>query len=288
MIKVISPGFYTSIQDLGRIGFRNQGVPTSGCMDSVSANLANILVNNTNECALLEITMLGPKLQFLQSYAIAIVGAYMQPKLNGKVVTNNCLIQVNTNDVLSFGKLKKGVRAYLAIGGGIDSSKILNSRSQFYPITKNAKIEKNDLLTVQVNRNPINQLMNASVANKVDFYDKNKIQVSKGPDFEIFEKEDFAQLFNKKFSVSNNNDRMGYQLNELLFRHRESLITSPVIPGTVQFLPNGKLVVLMKDGQTTGGYPRILQLTELSIAILAQKKVGDEFSFELTPTINLT
>lgn len=288
MIKVVSTGFYTSIQDSGRIGFRNQGVPASGYMDCVSANLANLLVNNVTDCALLEITMSGPKLEFLEEHHIAITGADMQPNINGVLIPNNCLVEVQKNDILSFGNLQKGLRAYLAVGGGIDSSIKLNSRSQFYPITNKATIVKGDCLNIRNKPNRTNLSMNASVTDKSAFYDSDQIQVTKGPDFELFQEAEISQLFTNAFSVSNNNNRMGYQLNELLLNHNKSIITSQVMPGTVQLLPSGKLIILMKDGQTTGGYPRILQLTELAISILAQKKVGDKFYFELTPTINLT
>jgi len=74
---------------------------------------------------------------------------------------------------------------------------------------------------------------------------------------------------------------MGYRLKEELIKHSISIITSPVLPGTVQVMPSGKLIILMKDAQTTGGYPRVFQLTEKSIAILAQKKAGDKINFRL-------
>jgi allophanate hydrolase subunit 2 len=82
-------------------------------------------------------------------------------------------------------------------------------------------------------------------------------------------------------SISNKINRMGYRLEEVKVSHNKSIITSPVIPGTVQLTPSGQLIILMKDAPTTGGYPRVFQLTEKSIAIIAQKKTGDTFSFKL-------
>ena len=117
---------------------------------------------------------------------------------------------------------------------------------------------------------------------KVDsLLDENVLHVGKGPEFELLSDKQLESLFAKEFTVANENNRMAYQLIEIIDGHSISMLTSATLPGTVQFTPSGKLIVLMKDGQTTGGYPRILQLTDNAISILAQKKTGDKFSFKL-------
>ena len=144
MIQVISSGLHTSIQDLGRFGYRNQGVPNSGVMDLISANFANSLLDNELDNAVLEITIIGPKLLFTIDATIAITGADISPKINNTRILNYKVVKVKKGDVLSFGKLLKGTRSYLAIKGGIQSEFKLKSRSQFNNITKNYKLNKND------------------------------------------------------------------------------------------------------------------------------------------------
>ena len=127
MVKVIKPGFYTTIQDLGRFGYQDYGVPVSGSMDQYSAQFANALLNNEKSDAVLEMTMTGPKLQFNSQTSICISGANMSPELNGSDIKLNTLIPIKPNDILSFGKLKEGFRSYLAVSGGFQSESNLKS-----------------------------------------------------------------------------------------------------------------------------------------------------------------
>lgn len=285
MIEVINSGVYTTIQDLGRVGYRKFGVPLSGAMDAISANLANGLLNNDLNAAVLEITLIGPKLQFNATTSIVITGAEMSPKLNGIEIANYKIYQVNLGDVLSFGELIRGTRCYLAILGGFITEKVLGSKSYYKNITEFSKVEKNQELFFQSN-NELILNKNGVVNNKIKFYDSKVIEVFKGPEFDCFTTKEQEHILMKQFSVSNHINRMGYRLNEISVPHQHTIITSHVIPGTVQLTPSGKLIILMKDAQTTGGYPRIFQLTEKSISILAQKKTGDEFKFKLIADFN--
>ena len=132
MVKVLQTGLYTSIQDMGRFGYRNIGVPMSGAMDSISAGFANALLNNNKNDAVMEITMAGPKLVFMASTNIVITGANMSAELNNNPILNYKAYPVQNGDILSFGKLKKGIRCYLAVSNGFQPEIILKSRS-FYP-----------------------------------------------------------------------------------------------------------------------------------------------------------
>ena len=113
------------------------------------------------------------------------------------------------------------------------------------------------------------------------FLDETVLMVSKGPEFKLLDDMQLEQLFINSFTVAKEYNRMGYQFNEKIKEHDWSMLTSATMPGTVQLTPSGKLIILMKDGQTTGGYPRILQLKDKAISILAQKKFGDAISFKL-------
>ena len=147
-IEVRSPGLYTSVQDRGRFGFRKYGVPSSGSMDQYSAELSNHLLNNSPDAAVLEITLHGPLLIFSISTQIVISGANISPRLNDREIANNKIISVKAGDQLSFGLLQSGTRCYLAVKGGIDSEKIMGSRSHFTPVTTRPTIQKGDRLPI--------------------------------------------------------------------------------------------------------------------------------------------
>ena len=279
MIKILKSGLHSSVQDLGRFGYRNQGVPNSGCMDFISAGFANLLLNNSKEAAVVEMTLIGPKLLFLSDTIIAITGAEMNPVINGNRISNNKAHKINKGDVLSFGKLDKGTRAYLAVKNGIKSEVTLKSRSQYNEVTKKSCLEKGDCLEIEQGGGFIKT--HGTLKQSHQFYETNEIEVFPGPEFKCFSEKETLKSLNSCYSISHQNNRMGYQINEIVVPHTISMITSPVIPGTVQVLPSGNFVFLMRDSQTTGGYPRIFQLTEKSISILAQKKVGESFYLKL-------
>jgi biotin-dependent carboxylase-like uncharacterized protein len=280
MIKVLQSGIYTSIQDTGRVGFRNIGVPLSGSMDHISAALANSLLNNEPKDAVIECTLNGPELQFNTETSVVVTGAEMSPTLNNLPIVNNKVYHINFGDTVKFGKLLSGVRSYVAVKGGIQSELILNSRSFFNGITAKAVLKKNDSIAINpghLRREEHFGLVKAQLPFSFD----NALEVYPGPEFDMLTKNEQERLFETKFSIGVNN-RMGYNLENTISPHSKNMLTSPVLPGTVQMLPNGKLVVLMKDAQTTGGYPRILQLTERSMAILSQNRTGDRIIFKYT------
>lgn len=280
MLKIINPGLLTTIQDLGRIGFRNFGVPESGVMDTVSAGLANAILNNNPKDAVLEITLIGPKVMFTKETCIVITGAQFSAKLNDISISNFKVYKVKNGDILNFGIIKNGVRSYLAVKNGFQTEVVLKSRS-FY---KNITSKHNLIASASVNYNEYNEPFNNSNGNlkqSNSFFNTDIIEVYKAPEFELFNNKEIEKLIEQSFTVSNENSRMGYRLKEAVLPHSHSITTSPVIPGTVQVVPSGNLIVLMKDAQTTGGYPRLFQLTEMSIAILAQKSFGDTIKFKL-------
>ncbi|TRZ42564.1 biotin-dependent carboxyltransferase family protein [Robertkochia solimangrovi] len=278
MIKVLNPGIYTTVQDQGRFGYRDKGVPVSGFMDTISGQLANSLVGNPIRAAVLEMTMTGPEMIFDEDGVFAITGALMSPKLNGEDISNNRAYEVKKGDVLKFGRLVIGFRSYLAIAGGFTTEKVLNSRSWYFPITSLTHLPKGYELPVgekykECDTDSIHH------ENEIDF-DDNRLKVFTGPEYDLISKDQQEQLLNGIFSVAKENNRMAYQLNESIFPHNLSILTSATRPGTVQLTPAGKLIILMKDAQTTGGYPRIFQLSDEAICLLAQKKTGDEICFE--------
>ncbi|WP_419211257.1 biotin-dependent carboxyltransferase family protein [Maribacter sp. X9] len=278
MLKVLKAGFYTTVQDAGRFHYRNKGVPVSGVMDEMTVFKVNSLLENEISAAVLEITMTGPTLVFEEETYMALGGAEMSATLNNLPIQNYKVYQIEVGDILSFGHLNKGFRAYLGVRGGFTSKEILGSKSYFKPITKENRLQDKDIVPYAYNK-----LFQPKISEiKVDsFLDDSVLIVSKAPEFELLTDKQLEEIFSKQFTVAHENNRMAYQIKETITPHEISMITSATLPGTVQLTPSGKLIVLMKDGQTTGGYPRIVQLTDKSICILAQKREGDLVSFKL-------
>ena len=278
MIKVLKSGFFTTIQDSGRFGFRDMGVPVSGVMDHKACEKANFLLENEENAAVLEITMTGPTLSFDENTYIALAGAGLTATLNNRPIENYKVYKIAKGDILSYGKLVNGFRGYLAVKGGLRTEMTMGSRSQFFPVTAERRVLDNDELPYE----PTSTFEPKISEIRVDRYlNSNELIVFKGPEFECLTDYSLAQLFSREFSVAKENNRMGYQISESLDACKHSMLTSATVPGTVQITPAGKLIVLMKDGQTTGGYPRLLQLNQESISVLAQKKFGDTVRFKL-------
>ena len=279
MIEVIKSGLYSTIQDCGRFGFENLGVPNSGPMDMFSASLSNKLIGNKKDDAVMEITMTGPLLKFHKKTIVSITGADISPTINNKKIKINSLYTLNKNDILGFGKLNYGFRSYIAVNGGFQTHKILNSRCMYENITESFRIKDGDLLKIK-------KTYRKNYPNPLIFEYKKQfssfiIDVYKGPEYGFLSKIEKNFLLNNEFSISNLNNRMGYQLNENINNKIKPIISSIVLQGTVQLTPSGKLIILMRDNQTTGGYPRILQLSNDSINKLSQKHTGDKIHFNL-------
>ncbi len=278
MLRLLKSGYYSSIQDRGRYGYRDKGVPISGAMDNRAIEKANGLLENDEGDAVLEITMTGPTIEFEEKTYIVLTGASMSATLNNQPITNYKVYKIAIGDILSYGRLENGFRSYLAIKNGFTSEKILGSRSYSKAITKAIFLKDRSVLPYD-SCTSFKPLISEI---KIDsYFEETVLEGAKGPEYDILDDRQLEKIFGNDFSIAKENNRMAYQLAETINGHSRSMLTSATLPGTMQLTPAGKLIILMKDGQTTGGYPRILQLTDLSISILAQKKYRDLISFKL-------
>ena len=286
MIEVIAPGMHSTFQDRGRYGYRKYGVPISGAMDFYSAGLANMLVNNPPDNPVLEITIAGPVLRFMVPTEIAITGADMSPTVNGRPISRNKIIPLATGDQLTFGKLIAGSRCYLAVRGGFTIEKVLGSSSYYPGILDNAILRSGMIIGLRDFTGT--DKFNAHVKIDNDHLISSIIPVLKGPEFGLLSGEHRRILLENEFIISNKHNRMGYQLlgTTVNIENDFTMLTDVTLPGTVQLTPAGNLIVLMRDCQTTGGYPRILQLTEQGINRLGQKKAKDIIRFKLKEITN--
>ncbi|NND62267.1 MAG: biotin-dependent carboxyltransferase family protein [Flavobacteriaceae bacterium] len=279
MIKMISSGLYSSLQDLGRFGYRNDGVPWSGAMDLSSMKMANSLVGNREGDTVMEFTATGPSLFFEEETTIAISGGEFEPDLEGSKIPQNKAIKVPAKSTLHLGIAHSGIRGYLAVKGGFIAEKVLGSSSFYNGITEKATLKKGDTLSFPIQ--VPSTLETITSAQKTNF-DANEIEVYKGPEYIFLSDAAQQELENQVFTVGTDSNRMAYVLEYQNIVYANEILTAPVQPGTVQLTPAGKLVVLMRDSQTTGGYSRVLQLTESAIDMLAQKRAGEEVRFRIS------
>ena len=278
MIQILHPGIYNTIQDTGRVGFAKIGVPTAGSLDSYSAELANTILHNKKTAAVIEITFGQGKFEFTTATDLCVTGGDFSPKINSEPIAMNQVYAIKKGAILSFGKRNYGARTYVAVVGGIDSDIILGSRSFSAAIT-HQRLEKGD--TLKILDTDLHQEKGFS---RVKIHEKHFsspiLACFPGPEYELLNDLQKQQLL-ASFSISEDNNRVGVRLKEAVKNSLESILTSAVLPGTVQLTPSGKLILLMRDCQVTGGYPRVLQLSETAISRLAQKIAGEEVQFVL-------
>ena len=273
MIKVIQPGLFTTIQDGGRHGFRNIGIPTSGFMDQESAWAANELVNNNKDESLLEITLTGPTLIFNCNCVISITGGDFNPLINNLPVKMYQSINVSSGDILKLNNTINGARSYIAISGGLNVKSLFGSKSFFSNISDSYHLKKGD--EIKVSKKSESQILKWD---KLKFNLNRFMKVFRGPEYDLLSTNSKQKLFKNEFTINSNN-RMAYNLEEKLQVDIKTIISSPVLPGSVQLTPSGKIIILHRDCQTTGGYPRILQLDTNSLNNLSQLKSNDKIKF---------
>ena len=278
MIAILHPGIYCSVQDQGRFGHTKMGIPQAGCADTYAAKMANVLLKNHEKDALIEITFGQGEFKFTSDTYICLTGGNFSPKLNGKLIKMQSVYFIKKDSVLSFGKRVYGARVYLSVQGGIQTETVYGSRSFFDGIAQQ-KLGKGAMLPIlPIQKYADNNFSRVRVSEK--HFTTIYLPCLKGPEFFKLNQEQQRKLFTP-FSISDDNNRVGYRLKESLENNLSSILTSAVLPGTVQLTPSGKCIILLQDCQVTGGYPRILQLSEIAIARVSQKITGDKIQFIL-------
>ena len=281
-LQIIQPGFYTTVQDAGRRGFAHLGVPESGAMDQDAYRRANLLLNNQPGAAVLECTLLGPTICFEMDTTFVITGGLTQAILDGEPVVHGVVAFAKAQQTLKVGAVQSGTRCYLAFAGGIASKLVLGSRSMYSPLTQ-FRLTKGDELSLG-NSKYGNQkgarlkFLKSAINATIDPI--MEISAYKGPEYSKLNKEQKKESL-KVFTVSKHWNRMALQLEEQLRNDFDTMITAPVLPGTVQLTPSGTLIVLLRDCQTTGGYPRILQVSETGLNDLSRLQKGNQFRWKL-------
>jgi antagonist of KipI len=279
-LRVLEPGLCTLVVDFGRPGYRSLGVPVGGAADRASLAIANALVGNPPNAAALEICLAGPTLQAQVELGCVVYGAPFLTTLmrNGaadRIISPGYTFTLNPEDQIQIGATPAGMRAYLAIRGGIQSEKILDSRSSLEPIQAGmdlpcspGKIRPRFLLP---GMDQLNSPWNSSPP--VTW----PLRVLEGLQASWFRWEELAD---QEMTVSQASNRMGLRLQgkPMTVPERE-LISEPVCPGSVQVTRDGQCIVLGVDGQTIGGYPKIAQVITADLDHLGQLRPGDRVRF---------
>lgn len=291
-LQIIKAGILDTIQDAGRFGCQHLGINPSGAMDQYSMQVANMLVGNDPDEAVIEMHFPASVFLFIQPALISIVGADFSASINGEPVPLLHPVIVCKNDILHFHKPLKGARAYLAIAGGLAIEKWLNSFSTNLKAAAGGylgrNLHKEDEIKFRQSAPKHNKDNYAVLPWQADtnWADEtpNEIYALPGNEWNQLTTDSKENFTMGAFIITQQSDRMGYRLNSIPLHSltKEELVSSAVSFGTVQLLPDGKLIVLMADHQTTGGYPRIAHVISAHQSKLAQMKAGDKIHFQLT------
>ncbi|WP_163538860.1 biotin-dependent carboxyltransferase family protein [Gracilibacillus sp. YIM 98692] len=286
-LEMIEEGLYTTIQDLGRFGYRSKGFPVSGAMDSFAMQVANILVGNQENEAVMEMSFLGPTIRFTDQATIVITGADMGGNINDKPIPRGQPISVSAGDILQFRTTKEGLYCYLAVKGGFDITPILGSKSTIvraeWKGMLGRKLEVGDRIPLKesVEAAPVNWRVNPSLFH---YFTKTEpvIRYIKGAQSEWFNDEAKMDFESHSWQTTTQSNRMGYRLKgtAVPFANDKQLLTEATSFGAIQVPPDGQPIVLMADGQPTGGYPKIGQVIQADLPKLSQSKPGIPFRFK--------
>ena len=291
---VIRAGFLTSVQDLGRTGFRQFGVSTSGALDPFGLRVANLLVGNDEGAAGLEITLGGLHLRFNDESMVAWCGGEFDVQIGSRALPAGRVAHVDAGDELKFGRAQIGCRCWLAISGGIDVPINLGSRSTDLRANfggfEGRALHDGDVLTL--GSRPGSSPPATGISSWTAPHDWASpasrhpiLRFVRGVDWNRFNASTLQRLTSEAFTVSPDSDRMGVRFDgpELKREDETDLISEAVAPGTIQVPPGGKPILLLGDCQTIGGYPKIAHVITVDLAVAAQLRAGDHARFSEVP-----
>jgi antagonist of KipI len=286
-VRVIRGGMLTTIQDSGRWGYQSCGVPVAGPMDPLSHRLANALVGNDRGAATLEVTLVGPELEFEDERVVAVTGADFEITLDGKLAQTGAPFMVAPESRLRFGRRRRGARAYLAIRGGVAVPPVLGSRATHVISAmgglEGRSLKAGDRLPLGV-AEVARPTATAPADPVVPLPDQPaRLRVLPGPQADAFAADAFEALQSAAYTVGQQSDRMGFRLEGPRLAHaRGADIISDATPlGVLQVPASGQPILLMADRQTTGGYPKIGTVISADLPVAGQLGPGDTIVFSV-------
>ena len=286
LVRVVEPGLFTTIQDLGRPQAVASGVPPGGAMDRFAHSAANLLVFNDRSAATLECTLIGPRLAAEAACVVAVTGGDLDPRLNGRPIPMWTSVAMAPGDVLAFGRRRIGARAYVAVGGGILGDRWLGSMSTNVMAARGGMhgrtLARGDVLAGGDSWRPAVGGRELAASLRPDYADPS-LQTIAGPHFDRLSAESRESLFGSTFRLGTDSNRMGYRLEGAhLVAAVEELLSFGLVAGVVQLPSGGRPILLMADHQTAGGYPVVATVASASLPVAAQLAPGDELRFAET------
>ncbi len=279
MFKVLNCGIFSTIQDLGRDGYTHLGITPSGAMDEYAYRWTQKLLNEDNGNAL-EILLSGLKLQATAPTTIAITGADLDFRINGMTRANWQMHQIQTNDILTFKQRRSGMRAYLAVKGGFTVKKYEKSFITTLKENKGEKLEVGDTLPfTSTQSKDIRRVPKKHIPN----YPTNMtLRIVLGYQHEHFSTEQKEKCFSTTYTLTPQMNRMGYKLEgEAIIPSKDGIISEGITFGAVQIPPDGQPIILLKERQTIGGYPKMGSVIPSDCFRLAQMPIGSSVKFEV-------
>jgi len=285
IMKIIKPGFQSSIQDLGRYGYSHLGISASGAADSISLQVGNLLIGNDQNSAALEMTLVGSEFYFDSETIIAITGSDFQPTLDGIQIPLWETVFIKSGQTLRFGATQSGARCYLCIKGGFVVDKILGSAST-HLLTgiggyKGRSLMKDDEINFAGSdtKNVKQQHVKKEIVNEI--MSNKKIFVTKAPQSDYYSTETLELFSSSTYTVTEEANRMGLRLIGSTLRqiNNKDIITEGVSLGAIQVSHDGNPIILFVEHQTTGGYPKIANIISAHLHKVGQLRPRDEIQF---------
>ncbi len=286
--EVLEPGILTTIQDGGRFGFSQFGVPPSGAIDPFSFKVANLLVDNRRNEACLETALAGLKLKALCDFVIAITGGDLAPTLNGEPLEMWRTHLLIGDDIIAFKKVRSGCRAYLAMSGGFVVPEVMGSKSTYlsgrFGGLEGRSLKKGDLLFRPDSPPPLNRVGMRFQGERIPVFEREAtLRVIPGPQDHHFTQEGLQTFCSSAYEVSPQSDRMGIRLNGPRIERRadveESIISEGLLSGAIQVPGDGKPIIILNE-LVTGGYTKIATILSADLTKVAQLKPGDRVRFK--------
>lgn len=279
--EVLEPGLFTTVQDLGRPGYRNLGIPASGAIDQDALRAANIILGNEPGAPAIECTAPGPALRMRDEHWVVVAGADLTATLDGAEMQLWRPVRVRSGQEIRFGAPRHGMWAYVALAGGVDAGTVLGSASVYATGRIGRRLVRGDILGARrVIGRPVNARLPADVMRVPS--DEIRLRVIPGPQESWFA--DGAKIFyDSIFVVTVQSDRAGIRLDGPAVPRREKeMLSDAMLPGAIQIPPDGKPIVILADGPTTGGYPKIGVVVSVDLPLLGQARPGTRVRFERT------
>ena len=285
-IRVLKSGMLTTVQDLGRNGYQSQGFSVAGVMDVRSFKIANLLLDNPENEAVLEFTLIGPTLQFTSDTIIAITGGDFQPTVNGEPAPMYTALYMKRGDILKFGSARTGSRGYIAFSSYLDIPVVMGSRCTNLKSKiggyKGRKLKDEDYIGFRIKRRYLPYFLSRKL--DLDEFDEEEVtlRVVMGPQDDMFTKQGIHTLLSETYTVTSDFDRMGCRLEGpfIASKNGSDIISDGIAFGSIQVPAHGKPIVLLADRQTTGGYAKIATVASVDIPKLVQRKTDHKIRFQ--------